>query len=352
MSRRHQICVGFCAGCLGLGLVGGCVQGRPQARRDLNFALGEKCVSAKDYPGAVRAFEASAGSNPRSAAAQLELGWLEEQDMADPAVAIYHYEQYLKLQPRAGNTRFVRVRIAACKRAVAMAVMPLPDMPAEQRQLTELMAEHGRLQDETRRLQSELNSCRDYYRRFTAAQARPVPQAASLAGALQPSGTNLARPAEKAVVARADRPASPVPRAAESWRNYTVVAGDMVAVIARRHGISPAALLAANPGLEPRRMMVGRVLNLPVPQPPHAIRAAARGNSDGHEFDRPAGWEGRSRDRDARNGGGRFRRRIGQSGSGSIASLAFGVGPGAVTRQFIGWKRRQTRRFSPFAVLA
>ena len=46
-------------------------------------------------------------------------------------------------------------------------------------------------------------------------------------------------------------------------RTHTVTAGETALRIARRYGVSLDALLAANPGLEPRRMHVGQVLNIP-----------------------------------------------------------------------------------------
>jgi LysM repeat protein len=42
-----------------------------------------------------------------------------------------------------------------------------------------------------------------------------------------------------------------------------VQAGDTPAAIARRYGFKLDALMAANPGLNPTRMKVGQVLNLP-----------------------------------------------------------------------------------------
>ena len=44
---------------------------------------------------------------------------------------------------------------------------------------------------------------------------------------------------------------------------YIVRAGDNPATIARAHGLKLPALLAANPGLDPRRLKVGQTINLP-----------------------------------------------------------------------------------------
>ncbi len=50
-------------------------------------------------------------------------------------------------------------------------------------------------------------------------------------------------------------------------RTYTVVAGDSVWNIARRHGLWVEDIIAANPRLDPERIFIGDVLNLIVPKP-------------------------------------------------------------------------------------
>ncbi|MEX2610786.1 MAG: D-alanyl-D-alanine carboxypeptidase/D-alanyl-D-alanine-endopeptidase [Gemmatimonadota bacterium] len=53
-----------------------------------------------------------------------------------------------------------------------------------------------------------------------------------------------------------ERPATPPPAA----RTYTVRAGDTLSAIARRHGVTLQALEAANPDLNPRRLIPGRTV--------------------------------------------------------------------------------------------
>lgn len=65
--------------------------------------------------------------------------------------------------------------------------------------------------------------------------------------------------------ARAEVPASgPQPVAAEGeGGTYAVQPGDTLGRIARDHGLTLDELLAANPGIEPRRLQIGQVLQLP-----------------------------------------------------------------------------------------
>lgn len=50
-----------------------------------------------------------------------------------------------------------------------------------------------------------------------------------------------------------------------SGQTYTVQPGDTLGRIARDHGVSLRALQDANPGVDPRRLQIGQVLQLPAP---------------------------------------------------------------------------------------
>ena len=55
------------------------------------------------------------------------------------------------------------------------------------------------------------------------------------------------------------------PASANTARTYVVKAGDSPYSIARKNGVRVDALMAANPGLDPKRLRVGQSLNLPPP---------------------------------------------------------------------------------------
>lgn len=48
-----------------------------------------------------------------------------------------------------------------------------------------------------------------------------------------------------------------------SGKTYTIRAGDILAKVAREHGTTVDAILKANPGINPNRIKVGQVINLP-----------------------------------------------------------------------------------------
>lgn len=48
-----------------------------------------------------------------------------------------------------------------------------------------------------------------------------------------------------------------------SGKTYTIRSGDFPAKIAKAHNITVAALMKANPGLDPNRLKIGQTINLP-----------------------------------------------------------------------------------------
>lgn len=242
------------SGCLPSG------QNQSEEEKEPHFVLGKSRINAMDYQGAIQAFEESLEVNPHSAAAHFELGWLYDEKESDPAAAIYHYQQYLKFNPDAGNTEVIKQRIESCKQQLAADVLPLPSTPAAQKQINQLIEQNQQLQD-------EVNKWRAYYASQLAAknQASPTPGPEVAQTPAKPASPQPAQnvPAPASQPGR-DRPARPALTKASS-RTHIVAAGETAVRIARRYGISLDALLAANPGLEPRRMRVGQVLNIPWP---------------------------------------------------------------------------------------
>jgi LysM repeat protein len=260
MSFGNRLWFGVLALWLGMALSGCLPSGQNQSdeEKEPYFVLGKSRINAMDYQGAIEAFQESLEVNPHSAAAHFELGWLYDEKESDPAAAIYHYQQYLKLCPNAGNAEVIKQRIESCKQQLAADVLPLPSTPAAQNQINQLIEQNQQLQD-------EVNKWRAYYASQLAAKNQS-PTAPNRAAAQAPANPISPQPAQNASIpvgsSGEDRSAHPTASKTTS-RTHTVVAGETAVRIARRYGISLDALLAANPGLEPRRMRVGQVLNIP-----------------------------------------------------------------------------------------
>jgi tetratricopeptide (TPR) repeat protein len=229
--------------------------------KEPHFVQGKGRVNAMDYQGAIEAFAQSLEANPHSAAAHFELGWLYDEKASDPAAAIFHYQQYLNLNPNAENADVIKQRIYRCKQQLAADVLPLPSAPAAQQQLEKLA-------EQNRQLQDEVGKWRAYYAsQLVAAKtnATPTPVYNAPEPATNPSPVQSAQNVSPApVVAGTSHPANPKPSAAAP-RTHTVIAGETAVGIARKLGVKLGALQEANPGVNLSRIHSGQALNLPSP---------------------------------------------------------------------------------------
>ena len=240
----------------------GCIPGDSSPldeEKEPHFVLGKSRVNAMDYAGALEAFNEALEANPRSAAAHFQMACLFDTKESDPAAAIYHYQEFLRLNPKADNAEVIRQRIYSCKQQLAADVLPLPSAPAAQKQLEDLA-------EKNRRLQDEVEKWRAYYTAQQAAQKNPplpAPGNPTPAGSLTPDDIS-ATPANVPTPAPA-APARTTSAKPATAHTHAVAAGETLAGIARKQGVSLTALQAANPGVNPKKLHVGQTLNLPVP---------------------------------------------------------------------------------------
>jgi Tfp pilus assembly protein FimV len=84
----------------------------------------------------------------------------------------------------------------------------------------------------------------------------------SRAASLPPPAADT-RPARRPPPPPAARQPPPTPPAQPTGRTYTIRSGDTLAAVAERHDISLDALVAANPDVDPRALVVGQEIRLP-----------------------------------------------------------------------------------------
>jgi len=217
---------------------------------------GNSHVNTRDFKGAVESFEKAVEVNPKSAPAHFELGILYDQKEADPAAAIYHYERYLKLLPNSGKEEMIKTRILACKQQLAQTVSWDPVTEKQQRDLEKLV-------EENKSLREEFEKWRAYAMRLQN-QTNQAGAGSAATRVVQPSvpGPSAATGAAPANPGNPDR--SPVtPRA--TLRTHIVKAGENPNTIARKYGVKVEALMAANPGVDARRLRVGQAVTIPAP---------------------------------------------------------------------------------------
>jgi tetratricopeptide (TPR) repeat protein len=243
----------------------GCAPSDQDEEKEPHYVLGQSRVNAMDYQGAVEAFEESLEVNPHSAAAHYQLAILYENQEADPAAAIYHYEQYLKFDPNAENADIIRQHIASCKQQLAADVLPLPSAPQAQEQLEKLVEQNRQLQQQVQNLQDTLKQWNTWYAGEMAAKSTSAtPQDVTVA---QPSQTEtpaqpvqpMQTPVTQPVVSKSVYSSGQT----KSARTHVVGHGETAMAICRRYGIHLNELESANPLVNVKHLRVGEVLNIP-----------------------------------------------------------------------------------------
>ncbi len=235
------------------GLVwGGCAPSGPgvtDEEKEPQFLIGRSRVNAMDFGGAIESFQQALETNPQSAAAHLELGILYAEQNPDPAAAIYHYEQYLRRKPTATNTEMIRKQILGLKEKLARDFLTMPPTSNAQKQIEVLMAENRKLHAEVEQLRGEVAS--------RAALTNPPPGRVA-SGRINPgSGGSLAG------VSRPPPNSGRLASTSPGIQTHKVMRGDTPSSIARRYQIKVDSLLAANPGLNPKRMRIDQSLTIP-----------------------------------------------------------------------------------------
>lgn len=228
------------------GMLCGCMpssRGPLDEQNELHFRKGKALVTALDYTGAIEAFERALEANPKSASAHFELGLLYERE-ADYSAAIYHFERYLKLRPNADNSDLVRERISVDKMELSKTTVLTPVTANMVKEFEKLAEENKQLRAALEQSQAEINQWRVHYANQPrqSAPAIPFQQNNTLTTPLPSPGTTATRPL---------------------MRTHTIKPGDTLTSIASRYSVKLEALNSVNPGLDPRKLKVGQVINVP-----------------------------------------------------------------------------------------
>lgn len=246
---------------LGILVLAGCIpagQSQFDEEKEPHYLAGKSRVNAMDFKGAVEAFQKALEVNPHSAAAHFELGWLCDQKEADPAAAIYHYDRYLKLRANADNAEMVRTRILACKQELARTVSLGPVTQAMEKEFQQLA-------EENKRLKAELEQWKVYaasLQALTNRSAMPV-EAGATGGAAGDRGPGARLANSRQAGGTSAGTGGTAVAKAPATRTHSVKSGETPSSIARIYGVKLDALLAANPGVNPKRIRVGQVLKIP-----------------------------------------------------------------------------------------
>jgi LysM repeat protein len=245
----------------------GCLPSTPNPadeEKEPYFQRGKALATGLDYKGAIEAYEKALEVNPQNGRAFFELGLLFQRDDADLPAAIYHFERFLRLRPNSEQADVARQQISAAKQGMARAISisMAPVVQTMQRDLERVTADNTRLTAENQEYRRQLEAWQVYYSRNptgvlqttnSPSASGPGPAGATAvstnrAVVTQPVRTNVAR-------------TGPGPAA----KTYVVKRGESFYTIAKNHGVKLAALLQANPGVDPKKLKAGQAVVIPVP---------------------------------------------------------------------------------------
>ncbi|MBI3849236.1 MAG: LysM peptidoglycan-binding domain-containing protein [Verrucomicrobia bacterium] len=228
------------------------VESQLDEQKEPHFLTGKKRINSLDYKGAIESFEKALEANPRSASAHFELALLFEQKENDYAAAIYHYDRFLRLRPQSDYAKPVLEHVNTCKQELAKTVSIGPVSQAMQRDLERLHT----LETENAELKRKLAN---YEGRSPAATNQPN----SAPSPLAPNNSSVTQPISRVPTVQSNLTATAPRPAITTTKTHSVRAGETPTVIAKKYGVSVTALMAANPGVDARRLRVGQTLNLP-----------------------------------------------------------------------------------------
>lgn len=262
---------------------------QPEAQTDDQnepfFVLGRKLVVERDFKRAVDSFEKTLELNPRHVGAHYEVALLYETKLNEPAIALYHYKQVLRLRPSGHPAEIVMARMKGCEQEIAKNVALVQVDPA-------VMAELERLKEENRRLQRDLETMR-------ALASSAIPTVYTNAPPPAPRATNRVDESRSTITpitrdragSTAPAPAithretnrinqvtsapgtgrgagqgtspSPIITRPTNTRIHYVKERETFSSIARRYGVGVASLRAANPAVNPEKLKPGQALQVP-----------------------------------------------------------------------------------------
>jgi LysM repeat protein len=240
-----------------------------EEERDPHFLAGQERARAADIQGAVEEFEAALENNPKSGAAHLELGLLNEQKRQDFAEAIYHYQRFLRLRPKSTQAENIRERIRACKSDLARTEVIAPVTASLQRDLASTTTANVQLRSNVEMLERKIQELEAQLRSRPQVNLQPqtpvfsresnIPQADEQTPAPMAETPRQAPVRRNAAITPSPRTDPPAARV----RIYKVRSGDTVVQVAKKYGVSVQAVIRANPGMKPERLQIGQELKMP-----------------------------------------------------------------------------------------
>jgi LysM repeat protein len=239
--------------------------------REANYMIAYNYGLQGAYDDAVRAYYAALEANPKNATAHRELGFLFHEKKHDPVLAYYHFRrsQQIKAARKDKDVTDPTVdnAIKQCQIRLAIEFSGAIGQQQSQSQLDDLRRRNAELQA----------SVADLRQRLAQVAAAGGTNLVFNAGSRITPPTEIVYPspatnglADSSRLAGANSPSRPLPEpklpaqgATASPKAHVVRSGETPSAIARKYGITAKQLLAANPGVDSRRIHAGQSLNIP-----------------------------------------------------------------------------------------
>ena len=235
--------------------------------KEAHYLAGKNRLYSHDYRGALEAFEKALLVIPKSAAAHLELGLLNYEQFGDHAEAIHHFERMLQYSPDHPVADRIKDRIQACKLALASEVTLPPVNKRVESEMKRLITENDGLTNLVNQLKGQIGQLKNSLARVAA----PLTATSQRGGVKQPSGSverssaRVPEPRVNRTPIRREAPA-PAPRQARMHLKHVLKSGETFYSLARRYRLNFKAIQKVNPGLQPKALKIGQVVNIPLSQ--------------------------------------------------------------------------------------
>lgn len=181
--------------------------------RDPNMKRARERRAVGDFTGALEAYQKALDKRPGVARIHWDMATVYDQHLTNELRAIYHYERYLELDPKAERRKLVEQSIGLAKLSYAVS---LPD------QTSESVQEIARLRREIDSLRKLLTESREKIAELTA----PPPVA--------PVATAIPPPAPAAARVAASTSTAATPASTGKTEMYVVQPGDTMSRIAKK----------------------------------------------------------------------------------------------------------------------
>jgi len=194
----------------------------------------------------------------------------DEQNEWRYVLALYHYYRAYELRPNAYPADNAKLRMQACRQELAKAESMAPLYPSMQRELEKLREENSQLRRQVDFLQTQAlartaSTASNQFASVTPDRDRsPVATHTISDRDRSPVAAHTTDFVDNSHPSRGNLSSeNPAAAAGLSARKHTVKDRETFASIARTYRLSVQSLLAANPGVEPKRLRAGQTVNIP-----------------------------------------------------------------------------------------